>query len=240
MRPFFPYYGGKWRDAVKHYPTPTESTIVEPFAGSAGYALRYYDRVVHLYDVDPVICGVWDYLIKVSPSEILSIPDVPLEGSVHDLSLPQEARWLVGFWLNAGAASPRKRPSKWMREGTNPGSFWGKRVRERIASQVDAIRHWRVRQASYREIDPLPRSTWFVDPPYRLAGRHYKHGSQSIDYKDLGEWCQTLPGQVICCENEGADWLPFSPLADTKTTRRGRRSLETIWTKDAPVVDVTP
>ena len=35
LRPFFGYYGGKWRDAVKHYPEPAFETIIEPFAGSA-------------------------------------------------------------------------------------------------------------------------------------------------------------------------------------------------------------
>lgn len=48
MRPFFGYYGGKWRDAVKNYPAPEHAVIVEPFAGSAGYALRYPDRKVVL------------------------------------------------------------------------------------------------------------------------------------------------------------------------------------------------
>ena len=37
-------------------------------------------------------------------------------------------------------------------------------------------------------------------------------------------------GQVIVCENEGADWLPFSPLADVKATRPNSRSIEVVWT----------
>jgi hypothetical protein len=48
LRPFFGYYGGKWRDAVKHYPPPEHTRIVEPFAASAGYSLRYPDRKVIL------------------------------------------------------------------------------------------------------------------------------------------------------------------------------------------------
>lgn len=232
LRPFFGYYGGKWRDAVKHYPTPTQPVIVEPFAGSAGYSLRYFNRSVILYEIDPVLCGVWDFLINVSPEEILAIPDVAMDGTVDDLDIPQEARWLVGFWMNRGTANPRKRPSKWMREGIRPGSFWGDRVRGTIASQVDAIRHWEIRQASYESISEFPTATWFVDPPYQVAGKHYKHGSGSIDFEHLGDWCRALSGQVIVCENDGADWLPFKPLADIKTTRSGRRSLEMIWTTE--------
>ena len=35
LKPFFTYYGGKYRAAPK-YPEPVHGSIVEPFAGSAG------------------------------------------------------------------------------------------------------------------------------------------------------------------------------------------------------------
>lgn len=229
MRPFFSYYGGKWRDAIR-YPEPAFGTIVEPFAGSAGYATRYANRRVVLCDLDPIVFGVWDYLTRVKAEEILAIPNVPEGGTVDDLNICQEARWLVGFWLNAGASSPRKSPSKWMRSGISPGSFWGERVRRTIASQVEKIRHWQVFNCSYEGCPIAPReATWFVDPPYEGAGKHYRFGSSRIDYEALARWCKSRPGQVIVCENEGADWLPFSPLADVKTTRAGRRSKEAAW-----------
>ncbi|MFL5356312.1 hypothetical protein [Archangium sp.] len=229
LRPFFGYYGGKWRDALKHYPRPRFDTIVEPFAGSAGYALRYADRRVVLCEIDPIIAGVWQYLISVKPKEILSIPDLPLDGSVDDLKISQEAKWLVGFWLNRGAANPRKKPSKWMRDRIRPGSFWGQRVRETIASQVDAIRHWRVYNCSYADCPMLGPATWFVDPPYEKAGKHYRFGSDGLDYSALALWCRSRSGEAIVCENEGATWLPFRELADVKTTRSGHRSKEMIW-----------
>jgi hypothetical protein len=229
LRPFFSYYGGKWRAALKHYPEPDHETIVEPFAGSAGFSLRYAHRKIILCEIDPVLSEVWRYLIRVKAKEILAIPDIDPEGTIDDLKLPQEAKWLVGFWLNAGAASPCKRPSKWMREGISPGSFWGPRVRQTIASQVDSIRHWQIFNCSYADA-PTPRTaTWFVDPPYEVAGRHYRFGSEQLDYEALGAWCRSRPGQVIVCENEGATWLPFRELADVKTTRADRRSKEVIW-----------
>ncbi len=229
LRPFFGYYGGKWRDALKHYPEPAYDTIVEPFAGSAGYALRYANRRVTLCEIDPVLAGVWQYLVRVKVQEILSIPDLEPEGSVDDVKACQEARWLVGFWLNRATASPRKSPSKWMRDGIRPGSFWGPRVRQTIASQVDAIRHWRVFNRSYDRC-PCPRAaTWFIDPPYQAAGKHYRFGSEQIDYSALAAWCRSRSGQIIVCENEGASWLPFRPLADVKTTRADRRSKEVVW-----------
>lgn len=43
LRPFFTYFGAKWR-AAPHYPPPTHPTVIEPFAGAAGYALRHHTR----------------------------------------------------------------------------------------------------------------------------------------------------------------------------------------------------
>jgi hypothetical protein len=231
MRPFFGFYGGKWRDTPKHFPAPRHRRIVELFAGSAGYSVRHFGRDVLLVERDPVIAAVWDYLIRVSPGEVLAIPDVPLDGSVDDLGLGQEAAWLVGFWLNRGASRPRKRPSKWMREGLRPGSFWGDRVRQTIATQVPLIRHWRVFHGSFEDCPVEGPATWFVDPPYQKAGKHYAFGASGVNFDRLGAMCRTLPGQVIACENEGADWLPFSPLGDVKATRAGKRSKEAVWTR---------
>lgn len=236
LRPFFSYYGGKWRDTIKLYPAPKHDTIVEPFAGSAGYSLRYANKKVILCEIDPVLSEVWKFLLKAKPKDILDIPDLDPEGTVDDLNISQEARWLVGLWLNRGTASPRKSPSKWMRDGIRPGSFWGERVRQTIATQVESIRHWKLLNCSYVDCPTPPEgATWFIDPPYEAAGRHYRFGSEQIDYKELASWCRSRPGQVIVCENEGAGWLPFKPLADVKTTRGDRRSKEVIWQSENPI-----
>lgn len=230
LRPFFGYYGGKWRDAVRNYPPPEHDTIFEPFAGSAGYSLRYSDRKVVLCERDPQIAAVWRFLLRVRPDEIYAIPDVPLDGTVDDLLICEEAKWLVGLWLNRAAARPRRSPSKWMRIGIRPGSFWGERVRTTIASQLEAIRHWRIIEDDYRACEKRGvQATWFVDAPYQSAGRHYHYSSAEIDYNELANWCRSRPGQVIVCENEGADWLPFERLDSVKTTRAGRRSKEVVW-----------
>jgi hypothetical protein len=65
MRPMFPYYGSKWNIA-RHYPPPGEGLVVEPFAGGAGYASFYGARRALLIDKDPIIAGLWRYLIGVS------------------------------------------------------------------------------------------------------------------------------------------------------------------------------
>jgi hypothetical protein len=235
LRPFFGYYGGKWRHARMYYPAPLHGTIVEPFAGSAGYSLRYPDRRVVLCDLDPIVAGVWSYLLRVRPQEIMAISDVPLNGTVDDVpGLCQEARWLVGFWLNKGNQRPCKTPSSWMRSGKYPGSFWGDRVRHTIASQLEDIRHWRIVHGSYRELEVPGPATWFVDPPYKEMGRHYTCGSKGIDYAHLAAWCRGRDGQVIVCEAGGADWLPFETLATIRTTRKDRPAVEAIWVSGRP------
>lgn len=229
LRPFFGYYGGKWRDTPRLYPTPTYPTLVEPFAGSAGYSLRYYTRDVVLVEADPRIRGIWKYLISADPDHVRALPDILPEQHVEELGVSEVERDLIGMWLNRGVASPRKRPSKWMRSGIRPGSFWGPRVRDTIASQVESIRHWRVLDGTYEVTTDLGPATWFIDPPYTVAGKSYRYGPGKVDYQALGRWCRARQGQVIVCENEGADWLPFEPLQCTKTTRRGRRSQEVAW-----------
>jgi hypothetical protein len=80
------------------------------------------------------------------------------------------------------------------------------------------------------ESTPDTEATWFVDPPYAVAGKSYK--VRFTDYPRLAEWCKGREGQVIVCENEGADWLPFTPLTDAKAfAGRGRLGVsgEVAW-----------
>jgi hypothetical protein len=230
LRPFLSYYGGKWATA-RLYPRPEHDRIIEPFAGSAGYALSYPERDVLLVDKSPAVAGTWDYLIRTPADEIRRLPLLEPGEHVDTLQVCQEARWLIGWWLNKGAAMPHKTLSAWARDPRYASQFWGERIRERIASQVDAIRHWRVLCAEHEDI-PDQVATWFVDPPYNnAAGVRYPFSD--LDYPRVGDWCRSRAGQVIVCENLGADWLPFAFLAHAKaTTKNGqdRRSAEVIWT----------
>lgn len=229
LSPFFCYYGGKWRAANK-YPQPIHGTIIEPFAGAAGYSLNYPNRNVELYEIDPIVFAIWDYLLKVSEREVLDLPSQV--DHIDDIVAPDEAKWLIGFWLNKGVVSPRKTPSKWARSGTRPNSFWGPVIKERIASQLQGIRHWEIHNASY-ETAPNRKATWFVDPPYEQAGKLYR--AKFTNYLALADWCQHREGQVIVCEQEGATWLPFQPLASIRSTpgKYGKNfSPEVIWTSE--------
>ena len=102
-------------------------------------------------------------------------------------------------------------------------------MRETIAAQVGRIRHWRIIHGSY-EAAALPHvATWFVDPPYQVAGSHYRYGSKQIDYSALGAWCRARDGQVIVCEGGGADWLPFQTIGNVKTARQGMPAVEVVY-----------
>ena len=233
LQPFWTYYGGKWR-AAPQYPRPEYKTIIEPFAGAAGYSLRYPHLDIHLFDKDETVCGLWQYLIRVSPQEIEALPDIGPDQTVDDLpNLSEEARWLIGWWCNKGTSAPCKTPSTWMKGMTHEDSFWGAKIRRRIARQVPRIRHWKVTHGTYRDA-PDVEATWFIDPPYQAAGMHYREGAANIDFPELGRWCQSRRGQVMVCENEGADWLPFRPFMDIKANPSktgGKTSAEVIWSK---------
>jgi len=225
VRPLFPFYGSKWRDA-KRYHGPYNGTVIEPFAGSAGYSTYWEPRRVILYDRDPIIVGVWDYLIHVTASEVRALPDLEVGQSVDDLpNLPQEARWLIGFWLNRGSATPKKTKTAFSARTERQQLVWSERARVRIASEIEKVRHWEVFYGSY-ESCPRLDATWFVDPPYVDKGRYYR--VRFVDYDRLGTWCRHLPGQTIVCEQAGATWLPFRPLATIKSTRG--TSAEVVWT----------
>ena len=145
LKPFWRYYGGKWR-AAPRYPKPLHETIIEPFAGAAGYALRYPDRRVILVEKYPVVAEMWRFLIGATPKDILQIPLVEHVDALPDQT-PQGARHLVGFCMNSAVCSPRLALSsgrKKLRAMGRKFEGWSEAQRERVAMQVKAIKHWRI------------------------------------------------------------------------------------------------
>lgn len=226
LLPFMKYFGSKFRLA-KYYPAPKFDVLVEPFAGSAGYSLMYWQKRVVLCELNEKMYSIWDYLIRVKSDEIRSLPNIAPGQDVSKLmGIAPEARALIGLWLTWNAAGPRRMVNKF--------SGWGPRIRERIASQVECIRHWEVYNCSYEQCPYEGPATWFVDPPYCGGlGKHYPCNNKTINYVSLAEWCMSRNGQTIVCEADPAWWLPFSSLRQVKSnTQLGRTMRELIWTND--------
>lgn len=228
MRPFFPYYGSTWNRA-RYLPAPRYSLVRERFAGGAGYSLFYNCPRVELTDKDPLIAGLWAYLMRATAAEIMALPDMPEAGdSVDNYAIPQEAKWLIGFWLNRGSAVPKKSRTEYSTRTDKMQLNWSPKAKERIASQLPILSGWTITEGSY-DAGPTSECTWLIDPPYIDKGRHYREkfiGGHSA----LGEWCRALPGQAIVLEGEGADWLPFQSLGEFKTSLG--KSEEKVWLSD--------
>jgi site-specific DNA-adenine methylase len=229
LHPFFSYFGSKFRLA-KYYPTPQCDEIIEPFAGSAGYALRYPGKKVTLYEVYEPLIELWDYLIHVSEEEILSLPiaEFNKENPVEDIVKCSAARTLMGFWLTESQTTSSRYPLSKSRGGN-----WTEKKKEDIAKQLKYIRHWKIEKLSFEQI-PNRQATWYIDPPYEKAGKRYRHNK--IDYQLLGEWCKSREGQVIVCEQDPAKWLEFIPLHTEKKSIRNASNehyKEIYWHKNS-------
>ena len=221
MQLFFPYYGGKLKLAADLGP-PQRDHVCEPFAGAAGYSVFWEPARVTLIDRDPVVFGVWNYLQKVTAAELLRLPSNISSIDQLPSAVCQEARWLIGFWLNHGLAVPAARRSNWARQARYHSRFWSRTIKLRLASQVEKIRHWNLIEGGY-ECAPDIEAHFHVDPPYRGTGHPYRYNG--IDYAKLADWCLQRRGFIQVCEAQGADWLPFEPLVAVDNSGiRGRNS----------------
>src|SRR6266404_1750394 len=99
ISPLFKWFGSKWQSG-KHYPQPTHETIVEPFAGGAGYSLNYCDKKVIVWEDDPNLFRLWNWLIGAATSEeIRAIPVGISEGTdIRTLRLSAGQCLLLKHW----------------------------------------------------------------------------------------------------------------------------------------------
>lgn len=217
------YYGAK-TNIIKHYPKPMHSKIIEPFAGSARYALRFFDRDILLVDKYDVVINVWKWLQKCSENDILKLPRLRAGDRFENVSFDcDEAKMFYGFTCGFSSAVPRNVVSPRLNARPNQINYNLKN----IARNLFKIRHWEIRLGCYQEINN-DTATWFIDPPYQVGGQFYKESNKNIDFESLGKWCNSRNGQVIVCEKMGANWLDFKPLV-TQQTKNGVQE-EAIWT----------
>lgn len=214
----FKYFGSKHLLASA-YPPPAYDTIVEPFAGAAGYAVHHRRAVsrVILVEKDERVVALWRRLLGLSSEQILGIP-IPKAGErSSEILVALAAGRTTRDTPESFVVSPR------MEQRLEP-------MLRRIASVVDECRHFEVVAGDYRD-SPEVEATWFVDPPYqppaeggrwdRTRGGRYLHSNQGIHFPELGRWCHSRAGQLIVCEQAGADWMNWT---DSRRTRDGSHS----------------
>jgi hypothetical protein len=216
VRPFFPRYGAGYNKA-QYFPAPGEH-VRERFAGTASYSTYFDVKRADLIDADPYVVGTWDYVLKATPEEIMALPELPEAGDrVDNYCLPQEAKWLIGFWLNRGSAAPKKTRTAYSLRTERKQLIWGQKAKERIARQLPGIAGWTVRQGSYEDV-AFDGADEFFDPPYVEQGHHYP--VRFDKHRALGDFVQSQRvGLAMVCEGPGATWLPFSPLGSLKSSR---------------------
>ena len=217
------YYGAK-TNIVDCYPPPKFDKIIEPFAGTARYALKYFDREILLIDKYEVIPKIWKWLQQCSVNDILKLPILKSGEKLDDCHFDcEEAKYLIGFLVGYGMERPRRTASV-KRTTIRPNHQ--KYSLKRIADNLFKIKHWTVIHGSY-ELADNESATWFIDPPYQYGGRHYPMNNNKLNFEDLGEWCKSREGQTIVCENGKAEWMDFKPLTSQDT--RGVTRQEAIW-----------
>ncbi len=212
------YYGSKSKIAG-YYPPPKYDKIIEPFAGSARYSLKWFDRDVLLIDKFEMIVGIWNYLKQASENDILGLPNMDnrKEDRINNYNICDEAKQLIGFSIGRGSPHPRNKPGKY--------NNW-KEDKKRIANNLFRIRHWEIKLGDFADIENK-EAVWYVDPPYQFGGEYYKHSNKQIDFNLLANWCKSRKGQVIVCENTKANWLDFKPMLNMQGSTH--KTTEAIW-----------
>jgi len=212
------YYGSKSK-VVDLYPPPKQDKIIEPFAGSARYALKWFDRDILLVDKYEVVVNLWKWLQQCGEKDILGLPELERGKKFDTNGLIEEQINLLGFIAGQGVARPQM----------TCGSFEGMnsyKSKKRIAENLFKIKHWEIKLGSYEDIENQ-KATWFIDPPYQFGGEYYKHSTKNIDFANLAEWCKSRLGQTIVCENTKADWLDFKPMKEMQGSMY--KTTEAIW-----------
>jgi 16S rRNA G966 N2-methylase RsmD len=210
----FPYFGRK-ASTAKRYPSPRYPLVIEPFAGSLGYSCVWRPKAVLAIEADERVHALWHRL-----EALEGIPAQPEVGTKTDDLLVK----LCSYSEHALTSGTMTVTSRMVRDW----DFVHKRAIEAQAWVKAAVTY---QLGSYIDA-PDVEATWFIDPPYQRANRRgYRMGASGIDFEQLAEWVMRRRGQVIVCEQHGADWMPFKPLHNI-ASHRGSVSAEVAWMMD--------
>lgn len=220
------YYGAK-TTIVNYYPKPIYKSIIEPFAGTARYSLKYFDNDILLMDKYDVIIKIWQGLQQASEKDVLGINRILVHHKRAD-EYEFDSEWeklLFQFLIKKAPERPSLKVTD--RVSVHRPNYL-KYSLERIAKGLFKIRHWKIVKDTYENTPYQLNTTYFIDTPYQFGGECYPCSSRHLNFPIVGSWCRSLPGQVIVCENMKANWLPFVPLKEMKGSLGF--SKEAIWT----------
>ena len=224
----FDYYGSK-NMLAKMYPEPKYDLIVEPFAGSAAYSMYWLHRNPNLKAVlvekSERVFGMWKWLKSATEKD--------LDNLVSECVLGQKTTnpFIMSTQTSNAFFHCRYMTINQRMVDRLPGSVKRMKMLLPVMDRVNVV------LGDYSALNNA-EATWFIDPPYQpvegsVRGNGYdkKSGCSAdcIDFKALGKWCKSRTGQVIVCEQEGADWLPFRVLRSAKNSQN-KKYKEMIWT----------
>jgi hypothetical protein len=216
--PLFKWFGSKW-SASKHYPPPLHDFVIEPYAGSAGYSLRHSDRQVSLYEANPLLQKLWQWIIEeAEPRDVLQIPlGLAVKTDISALDLSEGQKLLLKHWQRTNNVGNCWTVSPW---GHLPGQ-WTANTRARVAREIECVKHWKFEKPSYRKV-----ATYFLDPPYQF---NYDYRLPVEDYSALASLAtKEIPkgSQILFCEavcpltGKVPSYLPFQAFRSQVTSRR--------------------
>lgn len=214
------YYYGRKKQIAKHYPEPNYDCIIEPFAGSAAYSFfsDNWKKQIILIEKDKRVAEIWEWLInEATPCKIKNMPDLKAgEKSSEFLHIIHAAT---------------KMAFKYKTIKVTPVLARNWEISKRVMSEnLQKIKHWKIVCGDYTEAPDI-EATWFIDPPYMAdPGMGYEYSSAKIDYLQLAKWCMERQGEIICCEGEYGNYLPFTTLLELKGVA-GKSSREKIFYK---------
>lgn len=214
----FYYYGAK-NLLSRYYPEPRYDTIIEPFGGSAAYTcfhlLKNKNLKALLYDKDDDVAETWDFLLKCSERDILNYQTPNIGEYAYD--------FLIKTCTVSNASSKCKK-MKYTERLDRVFQIQKRRILKflPIRDRITFI------HGDYSNIENV-ESCWFIDPPYQVNNKNgtvFQNGDgyskscnvSNIKFEELGNWCINRKGQVIVCEKEGANWLPFEKFRTNKTS----------------------
>lgn len=214
----FYYYGAK-NLLSRHYPSPKYNIIVEPFSGSAAYSCYHLFNNSNLSaiicDKDENVAEAWNFLLKCSENDIINYPT------------PKIGEYAYDFLIKTCAVSNASSKCNKMKYTKRLDRVFQIQKR-RIVKFLPIRDRIKFIHGDFQSLENI-EATWFIDPPYQIISKNgsvFQNGdgyskkcnSSNIDYNKLSNFCLERNGQLIVCEKEGANWLPFTKFKQNKTS----------------------